>query len=165
MARLIQAFNRISPDVPHRLALLGHPPSEPQAQAELASAARGGRVVATGYVPDEHVLPLLSNADLLAFPSWYEGFGLPVLDAQALGIPIACSTAASLPEVAGQGAVYFDPYSVDEMAAVIRDCLQRPGLRTALAAQGTLNAERYSWNRTARLTLDVYQAVASRGGR
>ncbi len=77
-------------------------------------------MIATGYVEAPAKDALLKGADLLVFPSTYEGFGLPVLEAQQAGVPVACSNAASLPEVAGDGAVYFDPLSVDQMAATIR---------------------------------------------
>lgn len=163
MERLIQAFGAIHSGVPHALVLLGHLPAGLQAQSEAAGVS--GQVVMTGYVPDEHMAPLLANAELLIFPSWYEGFGLPVLDAQSLSVPVACSRVASLPEVAGDGAAYFDPLSVDDMAGVIRGCLLNADLRAALAEKGRANIDHFSWDTAARRTLDVYQAVAARGGR
>jgi glycosyltransferase involved in cell wall biosynthesis len=163
IARLIQAFGQIQADVPQALVLLGHLSAGLETQAAAAGAS--GRVVMTGYVPDEHVAPLLANAQLLVFPSWYEGFGLPVLDAQSLGVPVACSRVASLPEVAGDGATYFDPLSVDDMAGVMRTCLLDADLRMRLAEKGRANAARFSWDETARQTLDVYRAVATRSDR
>jgi glycosyltransferase involved in cell wall biosynthesis len=103
----------------------------------------------------------MHGASLFAFPSLYEGFGLPVLDAQHAGVPVACSSAGALPEVAGKGAVLFDPLSVDDMAHALNRCLMDIDLRSAMIADGYDNARQFSWDRTARETLRVYAAVAS----
>jgi len=123
-------------------------------------SADADRVVFTGYIPDSEVNSLMRGASLFAFPSLYEGFGLPILDAQLAGVPVACSSAGALPEVAGEGAVVFDPLSIDDMAAAILRCLTDDTLNAALIESGLANARRFSWNRTARQTLDVYRAVA-----
>ncbi len=133
MSLLAQVFAALRSEVPHALVLVGHLPLHLDGHAGADTA---GRIVATGYVPNAHVAPLLSHADLLVFPSWYEGFGLPVLDAQALDVPVACSNAASLPEVAGDGAGFFDPYSIEDMIRAIRACLCTPGLRGGVGGQG-----------------------------
>ena len=115
------------------------------------------RVTITGYVPEEHVLPLLSHADLFVLPSLYEGFGLPMLEAQQAAVAVACSTAGSLPEVGGDGALYFDPTSVEHIADTIRRCLADATLRSQLILKGRANLSRFSWDKTARETLSVYQ--------
>ncbi len=157
--RLISAFSRISQSVPHSLVLVGHLP-EKSAAREAMQSADADRVIFTGFIPDREVDTLMRGASLFAFPSLYEGFGLPILDAQIAGIPVACSSAGSLPEVAGEGAVVFDPHSVDDMAGALRRCLTDATLRETLIASGMENARRFSWVRTARQTLDVYRAVA-----
>jgi glycosyltransferase involved in cell wall biosynthesis len=156
---LISAFARISGSVPHTLVLVGHLP-EKSAAREAMQAADDDRVVFTGYIPDSEVDSLMRGASLFAFPSLYEGFGLPILDAQLAGVPVACSSAGALPEVAGEGAVVFDPHSVDDMADSLLRCLTDGKLRESLVASGMRNARQFSWDRTARQTLEVYRAAA-----
>jgi glycosyltransferase involved in cell wall biosynthesis len=158
--RLISAFARISSDVPHALVLVGHLPEKSAVRTEL-EAAGDDRIVFTGYLPQDEVEAAMRGASLFAFPSLYEGFGLPILDAQHAGVPVACSSAGALPEIAGEGAVIFDPHSVDDMAATLRRCLLDMDLRNRLVASGYENAKLFSWDRTARQTLEVYSAVAS----
>ena len=159
IARLIRAFAGIGSKVPHTLLLVGHLTPGAEMEAEIEALGIEGRIKITGYVPDADVMPLLEHADLFAFPSLYEGFGLPVLEAQMAGVAVACSAAASLPEVAGDGATLFDPLSVDDMARVLRECLSDPARRAALVEKGRANVARFSWERTARATLEVYQKV------
>ncbi len=158
--RLISAFAAVSSSVPHALVLVGHLPEKADARTAMQLAG-GDRVVFTGYIPDAEVDALMKGAALFAFPSLYEGFGLPILDAQHAGVPIACSSAGALPEIAGEGALLFDPYSVDDMADALRRCLLDVGLRASLIECGTGNVRRFSWDTTARETLAVYKAVAS----
>ena len=113
----------------------------------------------TGYVPDEHILPILSFADLFVFPSWYEGFGLPILEAQKTGVPIICSKAGSLPEIAGEGAIFFDPYSIPEISEKIRLCIENAEMRKLLINKGYENIKRFSWEKAALETLKVYKNV------
>lgn len=159
LRRLVLAFKLIADRVPHELLLLGQISADTEA-AVLADDFRGrGRIRRTGYVSSGEVLPLLSHADLFVMPSLYEGFGLPVLEAQVAGAPVACSRAGSLPEVAGDGAAYFDPLSLDDIAGVVHSCLRDPSMRTALVERGRENARRFSWSSTARSTLQVYEDV------
>jgi glycosyltransferase involved in cell wall biosynthesis len=155
--RLIRAFALVKDAFPHSLVLIGHIPSN----VDLATESKEirDRIAITGYVPEEHVLPVLSHADLFVLPSLYEGFGLPVLEAQQAAVAVACSTAGSLPEVGGDGALYFDPTSVEHIADTIRCCLADAALRTQLILKGRENVSRFSWDKTARETLSVYQDV------
>ena len=155
--RLIRAFALIQSQVPHTLVLVGHVAPGADLLAEIEALGVGDRIKITGYVPDADVMPLLEHADLFAFPSLYEGFGLPVLEAQKAGVAVACSTAASLPEVAGEGAALFDPLSVDDMARVLLECLSDPVRRATLIEKGRANVALFSWERTARATLAVYR--------
>lgn len=156
--RLIAAFARISGEVPHSLVLVGHLPEKAHIRAEIERAG-SDRIRFTGYLPEEDVQALMHDASLFVFPSVYEGFGLPILDAQHAGVPVACSSAASLPEVAGDGALLFDPLSVDDMARALKQCLLDMNLRESLLERGHENARRFSWSRAARETLDVYASV------
>lgn len=149
--RLLAAFVIMKHVGPDLLVLVGHL----QPDVNLTVAARQD-VVSTGYVPAEHLLALLSGAVAFVLPSWYEGFGLPVLEAQRVGVPVVCSTAGSLPEVAGDAAVYFDPYSIADMAAQMALVAQSTALRAELRRKGLVNVQRFSWEQTARETLGVY---------
>ena len=151
--RLIRSFALVKDAFPHSLVLIGHIPSN------AALNATRDRVTITGYVPEEHILPLLSHADLFVLPSLYEGFGLPVLEAQQAAVAVACSSAGSLPEVGGEGVIYFDPTSVEHIADTIRRCLADTNLRSQLILKGRENLSRFSWTKTARETLSVYQGV------
>lgn len=155
--RLIRAFALVKDTFPHSLVLIGRLPAD----VDLATESEGirDRITITGYVPEEHVLPLLSHADLFVLPSLYEGFGLPVLEAQQAAVAVACSTAGSLPEVGGDGALYFDPTSVEHIADTIRRCLADAELRSHLILRGRENLARFSWDKTARETLSVYEDV------
>jgi glycosyltransferase involved in cell wall biosynthesis len=157
--RLVEAFAVSCRDTSHHLVLVGHLPEGIEIHADIARLGLQKRVRTTGYVPEAHVMPLLEQAELFVFPSLYEGFGLPVLDAQQAGVAVACSTAASLPEVAGDGAALFDPTSVAEMAAVLSRCLHDAELRRSLVAKGYANLARFSWEKTASETQAVYRAI------
>jgi len=160
IGRLVTAFRKISASVPHALVLVGHMPEKNAARSEIESTG-DDRIIFTGHLPDAEVESLMQNASLFAFPSLYEGFGMPVVDAQHAGVPVACSSAGALPEVAGEGAVVFDPLSVDDMASALQRCLLDMDLRLTLIANGYENAKRFSWDKTARETLDVYSAITS----
>ena len=161
IGRLIEAFGRIAPSVEHDLVLVGHMPVKTAVRAELEAAGGDERIHFTGYVSDTDVAALMQNASLFAFPSLYEGFGLPLLDAQNAGVPVVCSSAGALPEVAGDAAILFDPLSVDDMAQALLKGLVDSDLRAQLVTAGYENARSFSWDTTARETLDIYSAVAS----
>jgi glycosyltransferase involved in cell wall biosynthesis len=109
-----------------------------------------------GLVPAEHLASLYRRAACLAFPSLYEGFGLPVLEAMACGCPVAASNAGAIPEVAGDAAVLFDPTDVEEMAAAMLDADSR---REELRERGLARAAQYTWDESARRHDDVYRAA------
>ena len=120
-----------------------------------------------GWVDDALLEALYAAADVLVFPSLYEGFGLPVLEAMMRGVPVVCSNAASLPEVGGDAVRYFDPRDERAMAAEIGAVLADSTLRERMVEAGLAQAGGFSWERAAHETLEVYRAAfaASRGGR
>jgi glycosyltransferase involved in cell wall biosynthesis len=120
------------------------------------------QVTFTGYIPDEHLPALYNGAALFCFPSLYEGFGLPVLEAMACGVPVVTSNTSSLPEVAGDAAFLVDPYNVDEIAAAMRRVLQDGELAHDLHHRGLARAAQFSWEKTARETIAVYEKVLGR---
>jgi len=119
-------------------------------------------VIFPGFVADEDLPASYSAADLFAFPSLYEGFGLPVLEAMACGTPVICSNTSSLPEVAGDAALLVDPNSVEALTRAIIDVLENKELRDELRAKGPRQAAKFSWEATARETLAVYESVLAR---
>jgi len=118
-----------------------------------------GRVIFTGHVPNANLPALYSGADLFVFPSLYEGFGLPPLEAMACGTPLVCSNAASLPEVVGDAAIMVDPYDVEGLAEAMRRVLADADLQAELRAKGLARAKRFTWERAARETVAVYREV------
>jgi glycosyltransferase involved in cell wall biosynthesis len=123
---------------------------------ELAS-----RVVFPGYV-DEADLPALYGGSLaLVYPSLYEGFGMPVLEAQSCGVPVMTSNNSSLPEIAGDSALLVDPHDVDAIAAAMYRLLTDEGLRKELIRRGFANVQRFAWEKCARETLAVLEEVAA----
>jgi glycosyltransferase involved in cell wall biosynthesis len=108
------------------------------------------RIVRTGYVNDRDKLALLSGATVLAYPSLYEGFGFPVLEAFAAGVPVMTSNVSSLPEVAGEAAVLVDPADVHAIAKALSELVGDADLRAVLSAAGVARASRFTWEATAR---------------
>ncbi|MGH9656892.1 MAG: glycosyltransferase family 4 protein [Bryobacteraceae bacterium] len=162
---LIEAFAglvKAHPQLKHRLAIAG---KETWFGPKVREAARrsgvADRIQFLGFVADDDLLHLYNACDLFVFPSFYEGFGLPILEAMACGRPVACSNTSAMPEVADGAALLFDPYSSGEIARAMSDLLRDPELRTRMERLGQQRAAHFSWNKTARRTLDVYYEVAS----
>lgn len=148
LRRLLEAFGTIKDQLPHDLLLLGQREGflsgdeEVQRQAE----AFGGRVRFTGVIPLGELQRHFAHATALVFPSLYEGFGLPPLEAMACGCPVAASTAASIPEVCGGAVLYFDPRDVEGMADRMRSLAQDQALRSELIQKGKMRAQAFSWD-------------------
>jgi glycosyltransferase involved in cell wall biosynthesis len=161
---LLHAFEetlRQHPHLPHRLVFVG---KETWYSKELHRAVMrssiGGRVHFTGFVEDPDLLHFYGACDLFVFPSFYEGFGLPILEAMACGRAVACSSATAMPEVANAAGILFDPYSVPEMSRAISDVLLDDEMRARLERLGSHRAAGFTWERAAQRTLDVYYEVA-----
>jgi glycosyltransferase involved in cell wall biosynthesis len=119
-----------------------------------------GRVLFPGYVADDDMAALLSGAQAFVFPSLYEGFGMPVLEAQACGAAVMTSHNSSLPEVAGDAALLVDPHDVDAIAEAMHQLITDDALRAELVRRGYENVKRFSWEKCARETLAVLESVA-----
>jgi glycosyltransferase involved in cell wall biosynthesis len=156
LPRLIEAFARVEiPDV--TLALVGGLAwGTNSTTRRIHELGLDRRVRLLGYVPDEDLPSLFSAAELFAYPSLLEGFGLPVLEAMACGAPVLTSQTDALVEIADGAARLVDPYSVDAIAEGLAELLSQPRERARLAVAGLARARRYSWEATARLTLDAY---------
>jgi glycosyltransferase involved in cell wall biosynthesis len=130
--------------------------------ARVAALGLEKSVRFAGYVDGHDLAALYSMATVFAYPSLYEGFGLPVLEAMACGTPVLTSDLSSMPEVAGDAAVLVSPDDVGSIAAGLRGLLESASLRDELASRGRAQAARFSWDRCARQTLGVYRDVAAR---
>ncbi len=130
------------------------------ATIELLPEGVRKRIVRTGYVSERDKLALLSGATVLAYPSLYEGFGFPVLEGFAAGVPVLTSNVSSLPEVAGEAAVLVDPSDVDAIAAALSEMVADEDLRAVLSAAGVARASRFTWEATARSTAVVLREAA-----
>ena len=128
-------------------------------KTHLARLESEGRVQRLGYVPDADLQRLYAGAQALVFPSWHEGFGLPVLEALGQGAPVICSDRASLPEVGGDAAIYIDPASAESICQAMLALEADPARRARLQEAGRQQAARFSWEKTARGTLDFYRRV------
>ncbi|MEM7537656.1 MAG: glycosyltransferase family 1 protein [Chloroflexota bacterium] len=115
----------------------------------------------TGYVPLSDLVALYNCATLCLFPSLYEGFGLPVLEAMACGTPVATSNVSSIPEVAGDAAVLFDPLDVEDMFRKVKPLLDNPSYRAKMVERGYQQANLFTWKRAAAQTMAVYEEAAS----
>jgi glycosyltransferase involved in cell wall biosynthesis len=122
------------------------------------------RVFFTDYVDEETLACLYSGASAFVYPSLYEGFGLPVLEAMACGCPVICSHAASLPEVAGDAALFINPADPDDLACKIDRVLQDTALRSVLIENGLQRAQCFSWQKTAAQTLELFSRVSEEAG-
>jgi len=129
--------------------------------AQVERMGLPGRVLFPGYIEDADLPALLSGALAFVFPSLYEGFGIPVLEAGACGVPVITSNTSSLPEIAGDAALLVDPHDVDAIAEAMRRLVTDDALRSELARRGLENVQRFSWEKCARETLAVLESVGS----
>ncbi len=165
---LIRSFEKLArthAQIPHHLVIVG---KETWRASAIRTAAKrssvADRIHFTGFVSDEGLRKLYGACDLFVYPSLYEGFGLPILEAMACGRAVACSNTSAMPEVADSAAILFDPNSEDEIVLAMRDLLLNPELRQRMERLGLQRAAMFSWERTAAKTLDLYYEVAGRSG-
>lgn len=166
LERLVRAFGRLDPG--SQLVIAGgdvrwNPEAGRRFDAFLATLepSASARIVRTGWVSERDKVALLSGATFLAFPSLYEGFGFPVLEAFAAGVPVLTSTVSSLPEVAGDAAVLVDPHDEDAIAAGLAELFGDPDLRGVLSAAGLVRAASFTWERCAHATAEVLRRAAA----
>ena len=150
LVRLVQAYAQSG--VPHHLVLAGRVGWLAQELLDTLTQqppAIRERIHLPGYVSDEEKTVLLTNAAALLYPSLYEGFGFPVLEAQSVGTPVLCANSSSLPEVAGDAALLVDPLNVAKIAAAIHQLAHDPLLRQELSRKGYQNVRRFTWENAA----------------
>lgn len=162
---LLEAFNILKRDngIPHRLVIVGRKGwLYDELFARIRELGRGDDVIFTGFVPDEELPVIYAGADLFAYLSFFEGFGLPPLEAMACGVPVVVSNTSSLPEVVGDAGIAVEPGDVAAVAAAILKILTDIELATELRERGICRSAAFSWDRCARETLQVYCEVNSR---
>lgn len=158
---LIAAFSKLvtaHPHLKHHLVLTG---KETWFTPKVRDAARdsgfASRIHFTGFVSDAELLQLYNGCECFVFPSFYEGFGLPILEAMACGRAVACSNTSAMPEVADGAGLLFDPYRVEEITRAMKDILIDAELRGRMERLGLQRAAGFTWKKSARLTLDAYR--------
>jgi glycosyltransferase involved in cell wall biosynthesis len=166
LVRLVQAYATLAAggQIPHRLVIVGKMAWQ---HSQVLEAARAcgleRRITFTGFVPEEDLCALYNAADLFVFPSIFEGFGTPILEAMSCGIPVITSNTSSMPEVGGDAALYVDPFKVADLVLAMRTVLEDSDLRARLSARGLARARQFSWEDTARKAAEAYEmAVRAR---
>jgi len=154
---LIEAFRLLkseNPDLEHKLVVVGKPGWKYDSIIQRIEANKD-IVIYLNHVSDEERLTILSRADLLVLPSFYEGFGMQILEAFSAGVPVATSKVSSMPEVAEDAAVYFDPHNVQDIKKAISSVLFDKSLADSLRARGKERLKQFSWEKCARETFEI----------
>jgi len=158
LVRLIHAFEQVPRE--WRLVLAGGSGfAADEIHQAVADSPRRDAITVTGWIPDTQVRRYLSRASIFAFPSLGEGFGMPVIEAMAWGIPVLTSNSSSLPEVAGEAAILADPNETDSIAAGLARLCGSPSLRQHLATLGRARASQFTWEAAVQRTWEVYQRL------
>ncbi|HXC72914.1 MAG TPA: glycosyltransferase family 1 protein [Pyrinomonadaceae bacterium] len=165
LARLVQAYASLrgnkSVDKLPKLVLVGKCGwLYDETLRALKETGVADTVVLTGYVPQEDLPALYSGALCFVYPSYFEGFGLPPLEAMKCGAPVIVGNKTSLPEVVGDAALTVDPFDVEAIASAMKSVIDNPALREDLSIKGQTRAQAFDWRETARKTLAIYQEVA-----
>jgi glycosyltransferase involved in cell wall biosynthesis len=158
LPRLLDAINRVSVRRPVRLRVVG--PDGFEADAIRSALSRGVGVEIVGYVSESSLVAEYLAADMLVYPSVYEGFGLPVVEAMACGVPVITTTGGSLPEVAGNAALIVNPFDVSALADSVLRVADDDALRADLVGKGRVRARSFSWEVSASRHIEVYRAAA-----
>ncbi len=162
LERLVLVFREIAKKHPHlHLVFVGKEDYFYKRLKKYVSQNFAKNVIFADYIPDEHLTPVYQEALLYVFPSLYEGFGLPPLEAMAENIPVASSSGSCLPEILGNAAIYFDPKAMSEMAETIKRAITDKELRQNLVQKGKEQIKKYSWEKMTRKTLEIYSNIGS----
>jgi glycosyltransferase involved in cell wall biosynthesis len=162
---LIEAFSKLisaHPNLQHHLVIAGQDTwFSPKVHAVAESSGFASRIHFTGFVSDPELVQLYNAADCFIFPSFYEGFGLPILEAMACGRAVACSSTAAMPEVADGAGLLFDPRNPASITRAMADILLDTEFRERMEKRGLLRAGHFNWRKSAQATLDVYREVVA----
>lgn len=161
---LIEAYAKLPANLREQYPLvIGGGTKEPYysvLQEKVRSLGLGKQVQFKGFVPDEDLPELYANAAVFAFPSWYEGFGLPVIEARAAQVPVLTSNTSSLPEAAGEGGVLVDPHDTEAISTGLKKILEDEGLRKKLVSYNKGLADEFSWERSAKKLRDTIYEIS-----
>jgi glycosyltransferase involved in cell wall biosynthesis len=161
LIRLLEAFAVITQTFPHELLIVGRPGWMYQGIYDAVHRLDlQNRVRFMGFVPEDDLPVLYSLADLFVYPSLYEGFGLPPLEAMACGVPVVCSNASSLPEVTGDAALAVDPRDTGALIEALRLVMADSSLRKGMVAKGIKQAARFSWSDSAQQLVTLFEGLA-----
>lgn len=162
LRRMILAFDEAKSQgqLPHQLVIAGEQGWKFNRKEALRNVRHGEDIRFIGFVPDGDMSALYTAAELFVFPTLYEGFGIPVLEAQRCGTPVLTSECTALPEVGGAGAVYVNPYREEEICRGMLAILQNPALRTRLVQAGYQNTARFSWEDSAKRLNEIIEEEA-----
>jgi glycosyltransferase involved in cell wall biosynthesis len=163
LERTVEAFGRLRRrGTDHILVLAGAPYfGMRRLAATIARLRLEGAVRVIGHVPDDEMVALYRTADVFVYPSLYEGFGIPVLEAMTCGTPVVASNVTSIPEIAGDAALLFDPRDADALASAMESVLSSAEMAARLRAAGRERAACFTWTETARRTMDVYRQATA----
>lgn len=159
---LIKAYHflRQKYGITHKLIIAGEEDTRyPEIKQEIHRLNLASDVIITGFIADKDIASLYSAADLFVFPSFYEGFGLPPIESIACGTPVASSQTSCMPEILDNAAIFFDPYSIQDMADAIYRCISDIHLRNRLLDRGKKLLPRYNWKHMAEHTLELYTTL------
>ena len=162
--RLIEAFGQLKSTtaLPHKLVLAGSDWCRADEVHQAAAASpHAADIVFTGFVPGADLIHFYRGADAFVFPSLFEGFGIPIVEAMNCGIPVACGNSSCLPEIAGDAAVYFDAHDIVSMAVAMERILTDTAERERCIARGREQALRYDWRDSARRAVEIIREVGS----
>ena len=162
--RVLESFNRIVEDRPDDVCLVVVGKTDPNVRKFIKDNDAEKfmkNVIFSGYVTDDELVALYNGCEYLVFPSIYEGFGMPALEAMSCGKTLVSSNSSSLPEIVSDAAICVDPYSVDEITNAMKKLLQEPETRQSLEQKALERAKMFSWEKTARETIKVYQEAVT----
>ncbi len=157
-SNIIKAFNTIKKKIPVKLVVAGFKRWKYAKDLELIKKLKlQNNIITLGFVPDDDLPYLYNLAQCFIFPSLYEGFGIPLLEAQACGCPVICSITGCTPEVSGGAALLVNPYNYKEIEQAIYDILNNIDLREKLITAGLKNVKKFDWGETAKYTLELFE--------
>lgn len=165
LVRLLKAYHKVvcTKNITHLLVIAGKKAWKyKEVFRTVHSLKLQNKVIFTGYFPEKDLPSLYSMADLFVFPSLYEGFGIPPLEAMACEIPVLASNTGALPEIIGDNCLMVDPYSVDDIADEIHHLLTNENLRKEYIEKGKNWVKQFTWERAARMTMEVYKEVGKK---
>ncbi len=159
--RMVQAFDKVRDDgVDAQFVIVGKPdPRYPEAVEAVENSRYRKDIIRPGFVPDEEVAVFYTDALAFVYPTLYEGFGLPGLEAMSCDLPVLASEASCIPEVLGNGVLYFDPYDVHEMADAMKRIYSDKELREKLVLAGRKQFAKYSWEKMGKEIVEVYRGI------